>query len=177
MQERKEKIKLIETQDQELYEQITQKAQIQEKAQNETKEILQTIPDLKKGNDVTGIQKASSQIKELSETAEIAEQELNKIFESQDQYAKQIDRQKEQINYIEERNKKYVLEKKALKEFDSKTTPLPRVLINGEIIQDTIIQGPNTSITIREDLSRSKIQEKSMLEDGQYYYEMDVSDL
>ncbi len=177
LKEHREKTKQIETQDEALYEQITQKAQIQEKARNETKEILQTIPDLKKANDVTGIQEAYSQIKKLSETAETAEQELNKIFETQDQYAKQINQQKEQINFIEEQNKKYVLEKKGLKEFDSKTNPLPRVLINGKIIQDTIIQGPNASITIMEDLSRSQIQERSMLEDGRHFYEISVTDL
>jgi len=176
-QELKEKIKLIETQDQGLYEQITQKAQIQEKAQNETKEITQAIPFLKKDNDVAGLQKATLQIKKLSETAETAEQELNKIFGTQDLYARQIEQLKEQLNHIERQNKTYVLEKKGLKEFADKTPPLPRLLINGKITQDTIIQGPNSSITLREDLSRSQIQEKSMMEDGQYFYEMNVSDL
>ena len=78
LQEAKEKIKLIETQDQELYAQITQKAQ------NETKEIGQAIPFLKKDNDTVGLQKASLQIKKLSKTAETAEQELNKIYGTQD---------------------------------------------------------------------------------------------
>ncbi len=177
LQELREKIKLIETRDQELYEQITQKAQIQDKAQNEIKELKQTIPDLKKANDTAGIQKASIQIKKLTETAEQAEQELNKIFETQDLYAKQINQQKEQINNIEEQNKKHVLEKKGFKEFDAKTLPLPQVLINGKIIQDTTIQGPNASITIREDLSRCKIQETALTEDGLSFHEMSVSDL
>jgi uncharacterized protein (DUF342 family)/DNA-binding response OmpR family regulator len=177
LQELKEKIKLIETQDQGLYEQITQRAQIQEKAQNETKEITQALPFLKKDNDVAGLQKATLQIKKLSETAETAKQELNKIFGTQDLYAKQIEQLKEQLNHIERQNKTYVLEKKGLKEFADKTPPLPRLLINGKITQDTIIQGPNSSITLREDLSRSQIQEKSMMEDGQYFHEMNVSDL
>jgi len=167
--ELKEKIKLIETQDQGLYEQITQHAQIQEKAQNETKEITQAIPFLKKDNDVAGLNKATLQIKKLSETAETAEQELNKIFGSQDLYAKQIEQLKEQLNHIEKQNKISVLGKKGLKEFADKTPPLPRLLINGKITQDTIIQGPNSSITLREDLSRSQIQENSMMEDGQYF--------
>jgi hypothetical protein len=177
LQELKEKIKLIETQDQGLYGQITRKAQIQEKAQKETKEITQAIPFLKKDNDVAGLQKATLQIKKLSETAETAEQELNKIFGTQDLYAKQIEQLKKQLNHIEKQNKTHVLEKKGLKEFADKTPPLPRILINGKITQDTIIQGPNSSITLREDLSRSQIQEKSMMEDGQYFYEMNVSDL
>ncbi len=177
LQELREKIKLIETQDQELYEQITQKAQIQDKAQNESKGLKQTILDLKKVNDTAGIQKAFVQIKKLTETAEQAEQELNKIFETQDLYAKQINQQKEQISYIEEQNKKYVLEKKGLKEFSAKTPPLPQVLANGKIIQDTKIQGPNATITIKEDLSRCKIHETALTEDGQTFYEMSVSDL
>lgn len=177
LQEIREKIQSIETQDQGLYEQITQRAQIQEKAQNETKEITQAIPFLKKDNDVAGLQKATLQIKKLSETAETAEQELNKIFGTQDLYAKQIEQLKEQLNHIERQNKTYVLEKKGLKEFADKNPPLPRLLINGKITQDTIIQGPNSSMTLREDLSRSQIQEKSMMEDGQYFYKMNVSDL
>jgi uncharacterized protein (DUF342 family) len=177
LQEVKEKIKLIETQDQELYGQITQKAQIQEKAQNEMKEIGQIVLDLKKDNDVAGLQKASIQLKKLSKTAEMVEQELNKIFETQDLYAKQINQLKERINHIENQNKRDVLEKKGLKEFADKTSPLPRILINGKIIEDTSIYGPNASITIREDLSRCRIQETAMAEDGQYFYDMNITDL
>jgi len=177
LQEVKEKIKLIETQDQELYGQITQKAQVQEKAQNEMKEIGQTVLDLKKNNDVAGLQKASIQLKKLSKTAEMAEQELNKIFETQDLYAKQINQLKEQMSQIENQNKKNVLEKKGLKEFADKTPPLPRILLNGKITQDTTIYGPNASMTIRENLSRCRIQETAMAEDGQYFYEMSVIDL
>jgi uncharacterized protein (DUF342 family) len=177
LQELKEKIKSIETQDQELYEQITKKAQIQDKAQNETREITQALPFLTRDNDTAGLQKAALQIKKLSESSEAAEQELNKIFEIQDRYARQIEQLKEQIHYIERQNKKYVLEKKGLKEFADKTPPLPRLLVNGKIIQGTVIQGPNSSMTLREDLSRSQIQEKSMMEDGQYFHEMNVSDL
>jgi uncharacterized protein len=177
LKEVKEKIKLIETQDQELYEQITQKAQIQDKAQNEFKELGQTVLSLKKDNDVAGLQKASIQLKKLSKIAETAEQELNKIFETQDLYANQIYQLKEQTTHIENQNKRDVLEKKGLKEFADKTSPLPRILINKKITQDNAIFGPNTSITIREDLSRCQIQEKAMMEEGQYFYEMDITDL
>lgn len=177
LQEVKEKIKLIETQDQELYGLITQKAQVQEKAQNEMKEIGQTVLDLKKDNDAAGLQKASIQLKKLSKTAETVEQELNKIFETQDLYAKQINQLKEQMSHIENQNKRDVLEKKGLKEFADKTPPLPRILINGKIIGDTTIYGPNASLTIREDLSRCRIQETAMAEDGQYFFEMNITDL
>ncbi len=177
LQALKTKIKLIETQDQGLYETITQKAQIQEIAQNESKAIRQTIPNLKKANDRTGLQNASSQIKKLSETTEQAEQELNQIFETQDLYAKQINQLKEQVRFIEERNKKYVLEKKGLKELSAKTPPLPQVIIKGKIIQDTKIQGPNASIVTRDDLSRCQIQETSIQENGLVFHEMNVTDL
>ncbi|MCP3941975.1 MAG: DUF342 domain-containing protein [Desulfobacteraceae bacterium] len=175
--ELRENIEGIETKDQELYELITQKAQVQEKAENESKQILETIPDLKKTNDIAGVQKSTLRIKKLSKTAETAEQELNKIFETQDLYAKQTDQFKEQITIIEERNKKYVLEKKGLAEFDTKTPPLPQILINGKITQDTSIQGPKSSLTLKDDLSRCQIQEISIQEDGRSFHEMKVSDL
>ncbi|RLB93959.1 MAG: hypothetical protein DRH26_02495 [Deltaproteobacteria bacterium] len=177
LQELRKKIKLIETQDQGLYEQITQKAKIQEKAQNETREIGQAILFLKKDNDAAGLRKATLQIKKLSKTATAAEQKLNKIFETQDLYARRTEQLKEQINHIERQNKAYVLEKKGLNEFADITPSLPRLLINGTITQDTTIQGPNSSITLREDLSRSQIQETSIMEEGQYFYEMNVTDL
>jgi len=177
LQEFKEKIESIETLDHELYGQITQKAQTQEKAQNEKKEFQKTISNFEKLNDMAGIQKVSTQIKESSETAKTAEQELNKIFETQDLYAKQINQLKEQINHIEKVNKKLIRKKKALRDFSMKTPPLARALINGKIIQGTAIHGPNASMIIKEDLSRCQIQEQAIMEEGQSFYDMVVSDL
>lgn len=177
LQDLREKIKSIEACDQELYEQITQKAQIQETAQNEIKQIKETIPDLKKSSDLSEEQKAFTRIKKLSETAEAAKHDLNKIFEAQDQYAKDIDLLKSRINGIEGTNKNFIIKKRALREFASRTESLPRVTIQGKITQDSVIQGPNESITIREDLSRCQILEATKQEDGLTFYEMTVSDL
>ncbi|MBU4130803.1 MAG: DUF342 domain-containing protein [Proteobacteria bacterium] len=176
LQELREKIKSIETQDQELYERITQKAQIQEKAQNEIKEITKTLSDLKKADPAEG-QRAASRIKKLTEIAEAAELQLNEIFETQDQFAKQIDQLKEQVTLIEARNKTYVLQKKGLRVFADKTTALPRVVVQGKIVQDTVIQGPNASLVLRDDRSRCQIQETARQEDGLHLYEMSVADL
>jgi len=174
--ELREKIKSIEAQDQELYERITQKAQTQEKAQNDIKEITKTLSDLKKTDPVEG-QKAASRIKKLTEIAETAELQLNEIFETQDQFAEQIDQLKEQVILMEERNKTYVIQKKGLRAFADKTTALPRVVVQGKIVQDTVIQSPNASLVLRDDLSRCQIQETARQEDGLHFYEMSVADL
>jgi uncharacterized protein (DUF342 family) len=177
LQELREKIKKIETRDQELYGQITQKAQIQEACQNEIKKIEKTIPDLIKNSDLSGEQKALAKIKKLSEKVEAAKKELNNIFETQDKYAKEIDILKNQTNEIEKTNKNHIIKKRAIKEFAAQTQSLPQVIIQGKVTQDTVIQGPNASLTLREDLSRCKIQENTMKEDGLNFYEMSVSDL
>lgn len=174
VQELKEQIKTIEIQDQKLYELITQTAQIQEKAQGEIKKLKNTPTD--PGRTIE-IQKTADKIKRLMETAQSAERKLDKIFETQDGYARKTDEFNELITRIEENNKDRVIQKKALGRFADKTPPLARVAIQGKVTQDTAIHGPNAFMTIREDMARCQIQEIALTEDGLHFYEMTVSPL
>jgi len=161
----KDEIKKLEEQDQELYSQVSEQAHIQDRAQLDIKELQKSDKS-----------DTSMEIKKLEKNAELAELELNKIFETQDKIAKNIEALKEQVSFVEGKNRSFVLEQKALKEFSQKEKPKPVINIAKIITQDTMIKGPNSSLILKEDASRCKIQELAMNEDGMKYYEMTISD-
>ncbi|MCP4671148.1 MAG: DUF342 domain-containing protein, partial [Desulfobacula sp.] len=143
----RDNIKTLEDEDQELYKQVSEKAHIQDRAQLEIKELKNS-----------GMAQSSMEILKLEKQAKLAELELNKIFEAQDKIAQDIDHLKEQVNLLEEKNKTFMLEKKALQEFSKKERPKPIVTIAQSIAQDTIIKGPYSSMILKNDASRCKIQ-------------------
>ncbi|MCP4670452.1 MAG: hypothetical protein GY857_03995, partial [Desulfobacula sp.] len=64
----------------------------------------------------------------------------------------------------------------ALQEFSKKERPKPIVTIAQSIAQDTIIKGPYSSMILKNDASRCKIQELAVDQDGVTFYEMTISD-
>jgi uncharacterized protein (DUF342 family)/DNA-binding response OmpR family regulator len=173
----RDEIRGVEDQDQGLYGRITEKAQIQEAAQNRLKALKQKIADKKKQGAAKDLPDLAAQYKAQEQTAKTAEQELNQIFDTQNQFAKQISEFKRLVTRLEETNKNLVLRKKGLKEFSEKTPSIPRVTVAKRIAQDTGITGPNASITIKEDRSRCQIMEKNISEEGLNFFEMEISDL
>ncbi|WP_022667584.1 flagellar assembly protein A [Desulfospira joergensenii] len=173
----KENIQSIEEQDQELYGIVSQKAQEQEKANNEIKTLGEAMVEMKKASDISGLSTAKTRIKKLADIVEKAEKELDRIFTLQDGYAKQIENLKQGVERLELANKNMVKKKKRIREFSSETTSLARVTVQKTISQDTIIQGPNASLTLRNDQSRCRIEETLTQEEGQQYYEMNILDL
>ena len=173
----RDELREVEDRDQDLYGQITEKAQIQEAAQNRMKALKQEMAGLKKDKAPQELAELTARHKAEDATEKRAEQELNAIFEIQNTYAKQISDLKEKINDIEEINKKLVIKKRGLKEFSSKAESVPRVTVTKEITQDTLISGPNVSHTMREDRRRCRIEEKGVNDEGLRFFEMEISDL
>ncbi len=173
----KDEIKKLEDQDQELYQLISEKAHIQDRAQIEITKLKDSLSDHKRSNDLARMQQITKEIETLVQNAKIAEKELNDIFNTQDTIASQTELLKNQINKMEEKNKKLVLEKRAIIEFGKKEKPVPIVSVTKTITQDSIIKGPHSSLFIKEDSSRCKIQEIQLLEEGLEFHEMKVSDL
>ena len=161
----KDEIKTLEDEDQELYKQVSKKAHIQDRAQLDIKELKNS-----------GMAHNAMEIKKLEKQAKQAEFELNKIFEGQDKIAEDIDRLKEQFSLAEEKNKSFMLEKKALTEFSKKERPKPVITIAQTIAQDTMIKGPNSTLILKENASCCKIQELTVDQDGVKFYEMTISD-
>ena len=173
----REEIKSVEAEDQDLYGQITEKAQAQEAAQNRIREAKKELDKCKKAQDEIGISQAVNDLKTCAGEAEQAENDLNQIFETQDRYARKIERLKERVNEIEEANKTLVLKKKGIREFAKKTKADPSIIIKESITQDTEIRGPNAALTLLEPRTRCRIAEKDLVEDGLHFYEMEISDL
>ncbi|MCD4677299.1 MAG: FapA family protein, partial [Desulfobacula sp.] len=173
----KDEIKKLEDHDQALYQQISEKAHIQDRSQIEIKELKKSLPGLEKSNDLVKVQQISNEIKKLIAAAKDAEKQLNTIFETQDKIANETAQFKDQIKVLEDQTKNHVIEKKALKEFSKKDKPLPVVTVAKTITQDSIIKGPHSSIILKEDASRCKIQELASQGESLQFYEMNISDL
>ncbi|MFH2060379.1 MAG: flagellar assembly protein A [Pseudomonadota bacterium] len=172
-----DEIKKLEDEDQALYKDISEKAQIQDQAQLAIKEMLKELKILKDANDTAQTPLVIDEIKKFKETAEKAEKDLSTIFETQDRIAGNIEKLRHQLTVLEEKNKTHVQEKKAIKAFAQKENPIPVVTIAKTIIQDNVIIGPHSSITLSEDKSRCKIQELGSQETGINLYEMTVCDI
>lgn len=173
----REKIREVEDQDQALYGQITEKAQIQEAAQNRIKELKQKIAESKKTGNTQDLAELAAQYKAEEQKAKAAEKELNEIFDIQNRYAKEISDYKGLVEHLEETNKNLMFRKKGLKEFSDKTEPVPKVTVAKSVAQDTVIAGPNVRLTLKEDRRRCQIMEKGISEEGLRFFEMEITDL
>ncbi|MBU2479632.1 MAG: hypothetical protein KJ760_00925, partial [Proteobacteria bacterium] len=172
----KDEIKKLEEQDRALYEQISEKAQVQDRSQVEITRIKKSIPELEKSNNLVQVQQLTNKMKKLQDSAQTAEKELNRIFKTQDQIAKDIESCKKQIKQLEEKNKTLVLDKKALKEFSMKTPPNPFVSVSKTITQDTLIKGAHSSKFLKEELKHCKIIELAQEENGIILHEIKIID-
>ena len=170
-------IKKLEDQDQALYRDISEKAHVQDRAQLEIKELKKSLPDLQKTNDVKKLQAATDQIRKFLDRAKAAEKALNGIFDTQDKLANQIEQLKKKLNQAEHNNKVLVLEKLALTDFSKKDEPVPVLTVAKTIMVDTLVKGPQTSLVLKEDRSKCRIQELAVNENGMNYHEMMISDL
>ena len=173
----KNELRRLEDQDQTLYREISEKAHIQERAQVEIKELKKALPDLQKSNDSRKLQEATNSIQKLVDLAKAAEKALNLIFDTQDKLAGRIEQLKVNINRAEEKNKALVLSKQALADFSKKNEPAAVLTVAKTIMADTLVKGPQTSLVLKEDRSRCRIQEISVNEDNMNYHEMMISDL
>ncbi len=173
----KDEIKALEDEDKALYQLISEKAQIQDRAQLDIKEMTKDLKALEKLNDPAQIQLVSDEIKSIRQTADTAEKELSSIFGKQDKIAADIQEFKNQLKTLEEKNKTLVREKKALKVFEQQQKPLPVVTVLKTIVQDTVIKGPHSSVVLFEDRSKCKIQELGSNESGMDLFEMTFCEL
>ncbi|MCG8642379.1 MAG: FapA family protein, partial [Desulfobacterales bacterium] len=155
----KDRILALEEEDQALYRQISEKANIQDRAQLDIKELVTDLKTSRESNETLRVQQITDEIKAIRQTAAQAEKELNAVFETQDTIAGNIQAYKTQLAFLEENNKTLVQEKKALLVFSQKESPLPLVSVAKTIVQDTVVIGPHSKLILREDRSRCRIQE------------------
>ena len=102
---------------------------------------------------------------------------MNGIFDTQDKLAGRIEQLKAKMNRAEEKNKALVLEKQALANFSKKDDPVAVLTVAKTIMVDTLVKGPQTSLVLKEDRSKCRIQELAIIENGMNFHEMMISDL
>ena len=176
-QQANDEIAKLEDKDHSLYQEITDKAQIQDRAQLDINAMESDLKTLRDADDTAQSQLILKEIDTLRQAAKDAEKELNAIFEIQDNIAGDIEKLKTQLALFEEKNKALVLEKRALAAFARKEKPLARVSVSKTITQGTLITGPCSTLKLKEDRSRCKIQEIKQAGDLIELYEMSISDL
>lgn len=172
----RENIKKLEQKDQALYEQISQHGQHQDIAQSRLAKAKAELSKLGQG-DPLARSALTRQIRDLAEEAAAAEAALDKVFETQDRYASKSDEWRDRIEYLEQENKKKVLEKKAIREYSDRKEARARVIVRGRITQGTEVQGPNQNLTMLEGRSRCQVVEQLINEDGLVFHDMKITDI
>ncbi|WDP92591.1 MAG: DUF342 domain-containing protein [Desulfobacter sp.] len=170
-------MKRIEEDDRELYSKIMEKAQEQEQLQGRINTLKASLADLKQQQDRMGLDRALKDVKKLSASLKRTDEELTAIFNIQDSHARQIEKYKATMDEIETDNKTLVLKKKGLRDYSKKMESHPAVTVNKSITQETVIMGPNITLTLTEDRKRCRIQEQQIEEDGLHHYRMEISEL
>lgn len=172
-----EDIAKLEDKDRSLYEQITDKAHIQDRAQLDIADLEIEWDKLEDAGDTARSHEMLTEIEKLKKTAREAEQELNSIFETQDEIVRRIKKLKKQLSLFEQKNKTLVLEKKALTAFAQKETPIAEVSVSKSITQGTVIAGPRSNLILIKDQTRCRIHETKQAGDLIDLYDMSISDL
>ena len=149
----------LEDDDHEFYRKISDKAQIQERAQQDLSEMKTDLEMVRKSGDDVQSKLIQKEVDRLQQTVDDAEEELNIIFETQSEIENRIQKLKKQLTLFEEKNKAFVHEKRALNAFAKKENPVAVVSVSKTITQGTTVTGPNTSIRLKEDRTRCQITE------------------
>lgn len=173
----KDQIKAFEDEDMALYQQVSENAHIQDRAQLDIKEMLKELKALEEVNDMAQTPLIKDEIKKNKEKAKAAEANLNTIFEKQDALAEKIQGLKKQLGVLETENKTLVREKKMLKNFGNRTKPVSKLSVSGTIISGNVVKGPHSQLILNEDKSRCTIQEIGSKESGVDIFDMHIIDL
>ncbi|MCF8045653.1 MAG: FapA family protein, partial [Desulfarculaceae bacterium] len=171
-------IKSLEAEDQEIYDTISQHAHVQDRSQVEMRELEKALEDARRSNNSGKVKKIENTIRDYEKKAEKAENQINELFERQDLIAEKISDRKKRIAKLRADIAELEKEKEGLIEYSRKESPVPRVVVNKRAASGTRIEGPNSSIALKDDASRCKIEELGKMEDGVLkFYEMEISNL
>ncbi len=174
--ELKTKIDQIEAEDLALYRRITENAQKQEHLQKRIQRHLSDRAHCPPAQDPVQTDPRVKEKATLVATLKRTEAALNRIFHIQATHAKTIEVCKNSIKQVESDNKRLILRRNGLIEYSQKIAACPRVTVNKSITQDTVVTGPNASVTLQLDLKRCRIEEKCIEEKGGRNFKMEIID-
>ncbi len=174
----KKDIEDLNKQDEKYFKSVTESAHIQDRSQLEIKDYKEKLVDLKESGNVSELKKIKSEIEQLGQKAKDAEKTVEKALDNQDRIEKEINVKKRQIEKLEEMNVGFVNEKRALKEQSDKGEAVPCVIVNNKVMAGTRVESTASSLTVRDDTSKCKIEEINMKAQGAAdYYEMHLINL
>jgi len=173
-------IAALETEDQALHMRISDAAHIQDRSQVELGKIEGLMDTLEGSRNFKALEGLSKKIKGLHRAAQKAEISLEKAFQRQDVIVGKIQEGRDKISLAEDKVKALAEEKNALVAFSKRTGVLAQVIIGKKAVAETIIEGPNTMMQLKNTLSRSRVAEVKREGDDQGglpFFEMVVSPL
>lgn len=169
----KKHINNLNKQDEQHFKDVSGSAYVQDRTQLEIKSFKQKLSELEGAGLANEAQAIKNEIKKLEEKAKKAEKMVENALDQQDKIANEIEVKELEIEKIEEKNIILINEKKALKECSEKGKVLARVVVHGKVTAGTRVESSNSSLTIRTDTSRCKIEEIGMGSEGSVqYYDM-----
>ena len=169
-------IKSLEAEDQEIYDTISQHAHVQDRSQVEKRQLDAALEKARQDNSTDKVKKIEKTISEYEKKAQKAENQINELFERQDRIAEKIPEKNKRISKIRADIAELEKEKEGLLEYSKKDQPVPRVVVNKRAAAGSRIEGPNSSLVLKDDTSRCKIEELGKMEDGVLkFYEMEIT--
>ncbi|MCK5541952.1 MAG: DUF342 domain-containing protein [Desulfobacterales bacterium] len=163
----------LNKQDQKHFKSVSESAYVQDRTQLKIKSYKKKASEIEGSGLAAEAQAIQNEIIKLEEKAADAEKMVENALDQQDKIAEEIKVKEAEIEKIEEKNISLVNEKKALKECSDKGNALARVIVNGKVTAGTRVESINSSLTLRDDTSRCKIEEIGMGSGGVVqYYEM-----
>ncbi len=176
----KEKIKKLETKNNDLNIKITELAFIQDRSEIKLRDIEKKLSELKASEDIVELDRTSETINELRQKIKSAGRKLDIAFILQDKMIQKIEDTENDAKEYEDDNKKLLQYKKKLQIFAKEQEPVAEVKVNKKIMPGTMIFCPNANLRIQQIESRCRIMEVEMKEeesDSAIYYKIDISNL
>ncbi|MFH0730127.1 MAG: FapA family protein [Pseudomonadota bacterium] len=155
----KAKLGMLDVEEQNLHQKITQLAQVQDRSLVEKRSILAGLEKLKTTAPAGAVANAGKKIQELDQKAQSAEAELSVMFETQDQIEKQMQEIELERKHLKEELAELKEGKQSIIEWAKTRKAVAAVTVSGQIHAGTLISGVHTKTHLREMLSHVRIHE------------------
>ena len=131
--------------------QIAEMAQVQDRLMVKRRDIENQIKELEKAGNKARIADAEEELKELDSEIKTREEDLDKLFNKQDQLPEEISDIQKKITDSKAEVKKMKDKISEITEWSNEEKGIPEVRVNGVIFQDTAINGIYSSLILKQE--------------------------
>ena len=142
--------------------QIAEMAQVQDRLMVKRRDIENQIKELEKAGNKARIADAEEELKELDSEIKTREEDLDKLFNKQDQLPEEISDIQKKITDSKAEVKKMKDKISEITEWSNEEKGIPEVRVNGVIFQDTAINGIYSSLILKQELKNVLIKEQKI---------------